>query len=334
MTNQLAKPKLFDITPDGTIKTDWEVIKGDKVSAPILISPNDDMSWLLEEDDEVIAQRVVTERDCSQEMVCWQYLRRKEYDEGKRAEQIELLPEEISLELKDTVLKPITREVAKDFIEKWEWLGSLGVMKFSYGLYFPYKSGIGGKLGCVECFSKTTTWQAEVSICGEEYRDKVILLSRGAAANWCPPNANSYAITQVLKAVERDTEYRIVLAYSDRRAGEVGTVYQATNWYFIGWGATGTDHVPANLVDVKDMRFHTRGLPKNLKSKSSLLEAGYEVLDVKRANKGRYITFLGSRKERKELMEALKWKILPYPKREDFSDTKKLKKFNAVRIRS
>jgi len=314
--------KLFDVGLDGSIKTDYTLIEGDILAAPVYLSDDElkRMGW----DDDVLAEQVVTERNCAEDMICYQYLIRKKFDEGDGVEQGELMPEDFSLELKDTILRPITRDVAKPFIEKYEWLGTLGTMKFAYGLYFGYK------LGVVLVFSKTTTWQAEVSICGEKYKDKVILLARGAAANWCPPNANSYAIAQTLKAVERDTPYRIILAYSDRRAGEVGTIYQALGWLFIGLGATGTDHVPLGLVDTTDMRFHTRGLPKELKSKASLLKAGYEVLDVKRANKGRYITFLGSRKERKELMAALRFKALPYPKREDLVKSGWQKKFKAI----
>lgn len=319
--------KLFDIGINGDVKTDYELVEGPIPLRPFTEEEIAEIERFFGNNDDALAEHVVTERDCAENMVCWQYLKRKEHDEGGMVEQCELMSEDISLELKDTVLRPITREIAKPFIEKWEWLGTLGTMKFAYGLYFGYK------LGVVLVFSKTTTWQAEVSICGEEYRDKVILLARGAAANWAPPNANSYAIAQTLKAVEKDTPYRIVLAYSDRRAGEVGTIYQALNWLFIGWGATGKDHVPKALVDTTDMRFHTRGLPKELKSKSSLLKAGYEVIDVPRANKGRYITFLGSRKERKELLAALKFRALPYPKREDFTDPKKLKRFRAVRTR-
>ncbi len=318
---QAPGPKLFDVDTGGGIKTDYERVEGSIPSGPVHLTEEELrlMGW----DDDALAEQVLTERDCSQSMECWQYKIRKEHDEGLRVEQGELMPEDISLELKDTILRPIPREVAKPFIEKYEWLGQLGTFKFGYGLYFGYK------LGVAICFSKTTTWQAEVSICGEKYRDKVILLCRGAAANWAPPNANSYAIAQTLKAVERDTDYRIILAYSDRRAGEVGTIYQALNWLFIGWGAEGTDHVPKGLVDPTDMRFHTRGLPKELKSKASLLKAGYEVLDVPRANKGRYIVFLGSRKEKKELLEALRFRALPYPKREDFNDPKKLRQFRA-----
>ncbi|GAI67890.1 unnamed protein product [marine sediment metagenome] len=319
--------RLFDVGLGGGVKIDYEPGEGDKPSVPVYLT-EEELAFF--EKDDTLAEQVVTERDCAEDMICWQYLKRKEFDTKEAAEQLELIQDEVDLELGNTILKPITREVAKPFIEKYEWLGQLGTFKFGYGLFFPYKSGIGHKLGVAICFSKTTTWQAEVSICGEEYRDKVILLCRGAAANWAVKNANSYAIAQTLKAVERDTDYRIILAYSDRRAGEVGTIYQALNWLFIGWGAEGTDHVPAGLVDPTDMRFHTRGLPKELKSKSSLLKAGYEVLDVKRANKGRYITFLGSRKERKELMEVLRFKILPYPKREDFTDPRKLKRFRAV----
>ena len=325
--------KLFDVGLDGTVKTEWETPKGNIPSTELIQLTEEELKMMGWDEDDVLAEQVVTERDCAKDMVCWQFLQRKEYDEGKRVEQGELLPEEFSLELKDSILRPITRDVAKEFIEKYEWLGTLGTYKFGYGLFFPYKSGIGHKLGVAICFSKTTTWQAEVSICGEEYKDKVILLCRGAAANWCLPNANSYAIAQTLKAVEKDTPYRIILAYSDRRAGEVGTIYQALGFWFIGWGAEGTDHVPLGLVNPTDMRFNTRGLPKEFKSKERLLAAGYEVLDVKRANKGRYITFIGSRKERKELMEALRWESLPYPKREDFNDPKKLSKFKA-RLRS
>lgn len=324
-SKQTQDQRLFDVGFDGSVKTDYSPVEGIIVSKPVELTDEElrSMGW---DEDDILAEQV-TERDCSQDMKCWQRLIREKFDKGEGVEQGELMPEDFSLELKDTILRPIPREVAKPFIEKYEWLGQLGTFKFGYGLYFGYK------LGVAICFSKTTTWQAEVSICGEKYRDKVILLCRGAAANWCPPNANSYAIAQTLKAVEKDTDYRIILAYSDRRAGEVGTIYQALNWIFIGWGATGSDHVPKALVDPTDMRFHTRGLPKELKSKSSLLKAGYEVIDVPRANKGRYITFLGSRKERKELLEALRFRALPYPKREDFNDPKKLRQFNA-RLRS
>lgn len=324
----MSKQRLFDITSDGSIKTEWEIPLSGIASKPFSLEELAEIERVF--GDDALAEQVVTERDCSTDMECWQYKIRKEYDEGKRVEQGELLPEEFSLELKDTILKPITREVAKSFIEKYEWLGTLGTFKFGYGLYFPYKSGSGHKLGGVACFSPTTTWQASVSICGEKYKDKVILLSRGACANWCEPNTNSHLISKVLKAVERDTEYRIVLAYSDRRAGEVGTVYQATNFLFIGLGATGFDNVPANLVNINDMRFHTRGLPKELKSARRLREAGMEVLKVPRANKCRYVTFLGSRKERKELMSALRWKSIEYPKREDFMKPDWMKKFRAV----
>ncbi|GAJ19199.1 unnamed protein product, partial [marine sediment metagenome] len=104
--------------------------------------------------DDALAEIVATERDCSKDMKCYQRIIREKFDRGEGVEQGELMPEDISLELRDTVLRPISREVAKDFIEKYEWLGTLGTFKFGYGLYFGYK------LGVAICFSKTTTWQA------------------------------------------------------------------------------------------------------------------------------------------------------------------------------
>lgn len=321
--NRQEGQELFDLDVQGGVKVDYAPAQGKIESKPIYLSPADDMSWLEEPSDDELAERVATERDCSKDMVCWQYLKRKQFIDGNANEQIELMPEDISLELNETILRQIPREVAKQFIEKYEWLGTLGPFKFGYGLYFGYK------LGGVACFSPTTTWQAEVSICGEEYRDRVILLSRGAAAHWTPPNTSSYLISQALKVLERDTPYRIVLAYSDIRAGEVGTVYQATNWLFIGLGATGFDHVPLGLADTTSVRFHTRGLPKELKSARRIKEAGMEVARVARANKCRYIFFLGSKKERKELLQALRWRSLPYPTREDFMKVNWHVKFRA-----
>jgi len=326
--------RLFSIGQYGNIELGFKPVEGGIPSRPFTPEEIAKFEQMYGGNDDALAEQVVTERNCSDDMVCWQYKMRKEYDDGKRAEQGELFEDEVGLELNNTILRPITREVAKEFIERYEWLGMLGTFKFGYGLYFPYKSGIGHKLGCVECFSPTTTWQASVSICGEKYKDKVILLCRGAAANWTVKNTSSYTIAQTLKMLERDTPYRIVLAYSDRRAGEVGTVYQSLGWLFIGLGATGFDNVPANLVDPTDMRFHTRGLPKELKSERRLKEAGMEVLKVPRAHKCRYITFVGSRKERKELMEALRWKPLEYPKREDFLKPGWQKKFEAKPRRS
>ena len=258
-------------------------------------------------------------------MVSWQHKIKQEFLSGKRPIQPDLIAEDVDLSLDKTVLKRVSYDTAKKFIEAYEWLGTLGPSLFAYGLYF------GHKLGGVVNFTKTTTWQAEVSICGPEYRDKVLLLSRGATAYWTPPNTSSRLISLALKAIERETEYRIILAYSDSRAGEIGTVYQATNWYFIGWGATGTDYVPRSLLaGWDDIHFHTRALPKELKSKRTIAETGYEVAAIKRANKGRYVYFLGTKKERRELRKALRFCILPYPKREDFLSPKKLKKYEAA----
>lgn len=256
--------------------------------------------------------------------VSWQHKIRLEFLNGNRPLQADLINEDIDLSLDKALLRPISFDTAKSFIKTYEWLGTLGTSMFAYGLYF------GHKLGGVVNFTKTTTWQAEISICGSEYKGKVLLLSRGASAYWTPPNTSSRLISLALKAVENDTKYRIVLAYSDRRAGEIGVVYQATNWHFIGWGATGTDYVPKSLLAGQDpIKFHTRGLPKELKSKRALAEAGHETVAIKRANKGRYVYFLGTKKERRELRNALRFHILPYPKREDFLSPKKLRMYDA-----
>jgi len=242
---------------------------------------------------------------------CWQHKIKLEFLEGKRSVQTDMFPDDIDLSLDNARLLDVPRDAAKRFIETYEWLGTLGNSMFAYGLYF------GGKLGAVASFGKPDTWQICEGLCGIEYSPLVIQLNRGACAYWTPENTASRLIALSLKKLEKETKFRMVLASADPRAGEIGTVYQASNWLYIGIGSTGNDFVPASLVNPDDVRFHTRGLPKELKSKRRLEQAGHEVLKVPRARKHRYLAIIGSRKERKMLRGALKYRVLTYPKREN-----------------
>ncbi|GAI47588.1 unnamed protein product, partial [marine sediment metagenome] len=119
--------RLFDVGFAGSIKTDYEPTEGSKPSVPVYLT-EEELAFF--EKDDALAEQVVTERNCAEDMICWQYLKRKEYDTKEAAEQLELLKDEVDTSLENSVLKPITRDVAKDFIEKYEWLGQLGTFKF------------------------------------------------------------------------------------------------------------------------------------------------------------------------------------------------------------
>lgn len=246
----------------------------------------------------------------------FQFTKKQSFLDGKQPVPLELfeMPEDKELReagfpLSRSSLHLIPYHIATPFIETYEWLGNVGAgYTYGYGLYW------GSRLGAVCVFAPTSTWQMSL-LCGEEYKDKVIQLTRGAVAYWAPPNTSSHIIGLCLKHIEVNTKFRVVLAYADPRAGEIGTVYQATNWLHCGIASAGNDFVP-EFADFESIHFHTRSLPKWLKSKTRIERRGWNVVKVPRAQKYRYVYLLGSRKERKELLKALRYPVLSYLKRE------------------
>ena len=60
------------------------------------------------------------------------------------------------------------------------------------------------------------------------------LISRGACISWSPKNLASALIMFGIKWMVSNTEFRLFTAYSDWEAGEIGQIYQACNFYYLG----------------------------------------------------------------------------------------------------
>jgi len=123
--------------------------------------------------------------------------------------------------------------------------------------------------------------------------------------------------------------YNIFVAYSDPAANEVGTVYQASNWLYCGMTRPKKRfRTPDGKVyDGRKIQCLTRdrtgGSLKVKRTRADqkrlLIEQGCEFLDGTR--KHRYVHFAGDRRIKRILRRALKWEVLPYPKREQVGDT-------------
>lgn len=116
----------------------------------------------------------------------------------------------------------------------------------------------------------------------------------------------------------------IIVAYSDPAGNEKGTIYQSCN--FIYTGKTGGTEV---FITPDGKRHNTRqihGLTRDRRNgelnytrtraeqKQLLIEQGCTF--EKEGGKHRYTFFAGDKRTRKPLRKALKWEVLPHPKRE------------------
>ena len=113
--------------------------------------------------------------------------------------------------------------------------------------------------------------------------------------------------------------FKYSIAFSDPMAGEIGTVYQATNWHYLGFGKTihYDIYYKSGQLYMNDRDFYKKYRFCGKNKTENWLEGKPDLYLKKREPKGRYIKLLGNKKENKEMMQYLKDKILSYPKRVD-----------------
>lgn len=122
---------------------------------------------------------------------------------------------------------------AKQIILRYEWLGTVGKPIACYGLMLP-----DGELAGAVCLG-AGPHTARRHIIGSDAESVVACLERGACAHWAHPHAASFLISRAVRLASREHGWEVFYAYSDPAAGEIGTVYQACSWLYLGRGANG-----------------------------------------------------------------------------------------------
>jgi len=275
---------------------------------------------------------------------CWQYdIRVKNREEDlvlaniaqQDAAQLRICDFDFSFEEKDLIFNEV-----KTFIERHEWLGRLGL----YPTHFftaRYKGMLAGVIimDMPNAFSK---------MLGENTKKLERLISRGACVSWSPKNLASSLIGFSIKWMVKNTPYRLFTAYSDSEAGEIGTIYQACNFYYLGAKfGTKVQFQNENGRWVSDRYFRSRSVYKRMAVNLGIQWVdGWQVRDrvffdkmpeeiakaIKQASKdymescvkrtlpqkGKYAYVQGkTKKETKYLREVFKDKnkVVVYPKR-------------------
>jgi hypothetical protein len=118
-----------------------------------------------------------------------------------------------------------TKEIV-NFIKKYEWLGKMP-NRPTHRFIATYNGILAGVIvmSTPNSFSK---------ILGDDTPKIEKLISRGACAAWTPKNLASALIMWSIRWMVQNTEFRLFEAYADPEAKELGTIYQACNFYYIG----------------------------------------------------------------------------------------------------
>jgi hypothetical protein len=116
----------------------------------------------------------------------------------------------------------------RQFIERHEWLGKLP-NRPTHRFTARLKSN-GHLAGTIIM----ATPNAFSNLLGAENKDREKLISRGACISWAPKNLGSWLIMRSIKWMVANTDFRYFTAYSDPEAKELGTIYQACNFIYLG----------------------------------------------------------------------------------------------------
>lgn len=195
----------------------------------------------------------------------WQYDIRLSNLEEDLAEAGLTEEEAAQLTVKDFEFGQFTKESAdyptlflevKKFIERHEWLGKLSNYPTNY-----FTARYRGKLAGVVVMDMPTSFSKLV---GDNTREIERLISRGACVSYSPKGLASSLIMYGIRWMVKNTRFRVFTAYSDPEAKELGTIYQACNFIYLGQ-SSGTSHkyrLPGTNKWVSDRYFRSRSAYK------------------------------------------------------------------------
>ena len=228
-------------------------------------------------------------------MVAHQFIAREKERESEQDNVLFCPPDGVGKSLDDAELAVCSYRAARSIILRHEWLGTMP-SGFRFAVAISWRGWIGG----VVVFGSPNPMQIANSVFGGWRPESVVQIHRGACVWWAHRHSASRLIAYGLKMAEQ-RGYRAAVAFSDPEAGEVGTVYQATNWTCCGLTAERPDYF------------------ENGKRVVGCFAVRPTMTREPRPRKYRYVALLGSRGQQREARTRLAWPACEYPKRKEAS---------------
>jgi len=209
-----------------------------------------------------------------------------------------------TLDKNQVTMQEIPFRLAKEIIVKHHYSHRFPASQLNLGFY------VGGKLNLVVVFGPSATPKMAESLPSSSYWELVRLYS----FDWAGKNMESYCIGQAIKHIKKNYPHiKCLVSFADPEQGHNGTIYQATNWLYCG----STDKTGGYQYYFDGDWQHPRStVAKYGTRKHSEIVKMYPGIEHRVVpSKYRYIYLLPkNKKERKELMNNLKYEILTYPK--------------------
>lgn len=238
----------------------------------------------------------------------------------------------VDIDIASAVVREIDSATAATVILPYEWLGCMpAVVWHSFGIYF------GGHLAGAVCYGPEYSENLgklarDGRACADwsryGFEGKMILLSRGACVHWAHPHSGSKLIRASMRQLP--ARFEVVTATTDAAAGEIGTIYQAAGFYYVGSMRDANPNVKSRPMDrdgwlINGKLWGSRSVRQVCGStrQEAIASIFPNAQRVKQHAKHRYFAFRGSRQTQRAHRSAIEHLIKPYPKRESEQPTVK-----------
>lgn len=213
-------------------------------------------------------------------------------------------------------IRLIDKKVAKELIIKNHYSHKWTSCRYAIGLFDPEQTcddSIGAeKLIGVAVYGFPVGRQTVKSITPNLENSDVLELTRLWVVDEAPKNTESFFLGRSFKWLRENTDAKVLISYSDPMEGHLGTIYQATNWWYQG---NNTMLVKAYLHFLSGQWMH----PRTVVAKYGTIKAAelekidpnYKRKEIKK--KHRYLYVL-HKKDRNKIKSELKHPLVEYPK--------------------
>jgi hypothetical protein len=203
---------------------------------------------------------------------------------------------------KDFYIERIEYKTAMDIVIEKHYLHRKCPCSYAFGLFL---NGSTTPVGVV-VYGVSPSSTLLKGICGPEEAKNVYELNRLWVEDQVPKNGESFLISNTLSLLDRE----IIVSFADTSQKHIGIVYQACNFIYTGLSAKFKDPKVKGLEHQ-----HHATYANGLTNKEVIEKFGEDrVYFVDRPRKHRYIYFNASKTKKKELMNKLRYQVLPYPK--------------------
>ena len=203
---------------------------------------------------------------------------------------------------KDFYVKRIEYKIAMDIVIEKHYLHRKCPCSYAFGLF---RNGSETPVGVV-VYGVSPSSTLLKGICGPEEAKNVYELNRLWVEDEVPKNGESFLISNTLSLLNKE----IIVSFADTSQQHIGIVYQACNFIYTGLSTKFKDPKVKGLEHQ-----HHATYANGLTNKEVIEKFGADkVYFVDRPRKHRYIYFNASKTKKKELMNKLRYQILPYPK--------------------